>query len=631
MILKSLRDRTNNFGWNKGLFQGLRLGIQYLVFWISYFVMFRVIFLSYHLSETKRLATDTLVSTFIYGFKMDLSFSSYLCLLLFVILALSFFIPKKTTIAIVHGLTLFFVILLSIISVADLELFKEWGFRIDASPLVYFSNPREMAASVASSPYVLLLLAIAGTAFVSFRFYKKFIQNSLAQLTPASLLQSVIYLLFAAVLIIPIRGGLQLAPMNQSIVFFSKHDFANQAAINASWNFFWSFSKQLHSNKNPYINMPMSEAKDLVERYHLEPSPNHMQILNTDAPNVIIILWESFTSKVVPELGGQMEGVVPEFEKLVHQGILFSNFYANGDRSDKGLVSILSGFPAQPTKSIVKVPAKSAQLPTLTQTFNQHGYHTGFFHGGELEFANIKSYLLSAQFDELIGKSDFKKDQLNSKWGAHDHILLDKSLKEINNQPEPFFNLIFTLSSHEPFEIPEVPRFPGDDVENLYKSSLYYTDRAVGEFINDAKLQPWYPRTLIIVLADHGHRLLDQAPRYDKSRYHIPMLWLGGALAVKDTVITKTCSQTDIPKTLLPLVQMDTEQFNWGKNVFNPGSSDGAFYTFNEGIAFVVGTDNVVYDHISKNTLQQTPGISPEQLSLTKAYLQTGYQDYLDK
>jgi phosphoglycerol transferase MdoB-like AlkP superfamily enzyme len=562
---------------------------------------------------------------------MDLSFSSYLCLLLFVVLAVSFFLAKKTTITLVHGLTLFFVIILSIISVVDLELFKEWGFRIDASPLVYLSNPREVAASVASSPYVLLILSIMGTVFVSFRFYKKFIQKTLTKLSPASPLQSVIYLLFAAAMIIPIRGGLQLAPMNQSIVFFSKHDFANQAAINASWNFFWSFSKQLHSKKNPYINMPMAEAEDLVESYQLEPTSNHTQILNTDTPNVIIILWESFTSKVVPELGGQMEGVVPVFENLIHQGILFANFYANGDRSDKGLVSILSGFPAQPTKSIVKIPAKSSQLPTLTKTFNEHGYHTAFFHGGELEFANIKSYLLSSGFDNLIGKAAFQKDQLNSKWGAHDHILLDKSLKEINNQPEPFFNLIFTLSSHEPFEIPVEPQFPGDDVENLYKSSLHYTDRAVGDFINGAKRQPWYQNTLIIILADHGHRLLDQAPRYDKTRYHIPMLWLGGALATKDTVITKTCSQTDIPKTLLPLAQIDTKQFAWGKNILNPASSDGAFYAFNEGIAFISGADYVVYDHLSENTLQQTPGISSEQLTLTKAYLQAAYQDYLDK
>ena len=502
---------------------------------------------------------------------------------------------------------------------------------MDASPLTYLSTPREMAASVASSPYIQLVFSIIISVLISFRVYKNFIANTFAGLTPSSLIQSLIYLLVAAAMIIPIRGGLQLAPMNQSIVFFSKNDFANQAAINASWNFFWSFSKQLHSSKNPYIVMPEDQAEGLVKEYYASSNKIHEQVLKTKNPNVIIILWESFTSKVLQELGGNFEHVVPEFENLIDQGILFENFYANGDRSDKGLVALLSGFPAQPTKSIVKIPAKSSQLPAITKIFNQNNYHTGYFHGGELEFANIKSYLLSSGFNTLLGKNSFKRNQLNSKWGAHDHVLLEKALTEINNQPLPFFNVIFTLSSHEPFEIPEKSEFPGDDIESLYKSSLYYTDKAIGKFIQNAKSQPWYDSTLIIILADHGHRLLDEAPRYDKSRYHVPMLWLGGALAIKDSVVTKTCSQTDIPKTLMSLLDMENESFIYSKNIFDTGSKDGAFYTFNEGISFVLGSDVLVYDHISKNIILRTAGIENQQVTLAKAHLQSTYQDYLNK
>ena len=631
MILKNLRDSTIIKSLSKINLSGLGIGFRYFMFWICYFLLFRAIFLCYHYAESKQLEIDTLFGVFVHGLKMDVSFSSYLCLLLLVVLAFSVFLSQKLTIMLVNGLTICFIILLSSISIIDLELFKEWGFRMDASPLAYLSTPREMGASVAASPYVLLVFLIIISVLISYRIYKKFLISTLEKLPPVKLIDSLLYLLLAAALIIPIRGGLQLAPMNQSIVFFSKNDFANQAAINASWNFFWSFSKQLHTSVNPYEVMPEDQAEDLVKTYYASSGKSNDQILNTENPNVIIILWESFTSKVLQKLGGGSEHVVPEFENLIDQGILFENFYANGDRSDKGLVALLSGFPAQPTRSIVKIPAKSSKLPTITEIFNQNQYYTGYFHGGELEFANIKSYLLSSEFNTILGKDSFKRDQLNSKWGAHDHVLLEKALAEINNQPLPFFNLIFTLSSHEPFEIPEKPKFPGEDIENLYKSSLYYTDKAVGNFIQHAKRQPWYENTLIIILADHGHRLLDEAPRYDKSRYHVPMLWLGGALAVKDSVITKTCSQTDIPKTLMSLLSMESESFLYSKNIFDADSKSGAFYTFNEGISFVSGKDELVFDHISKNLLRRTAGIKEQQVTLAKAHLQATYQDYLNK
>ena len=306
-----------------------------------------------------------------------------------------------------------------------------------------------------------------------------------------------------------------------------------------------------------------------------------------------MILWESFSAQAVSALGGKSSDVVPEFEALVPEGILFTDFYANGERSDKGIVAILSGYPSLPKRSIVKIPAKSLKLPTISGHLNQNGYYTGYFHGGELEFANIRSYLLGAEFNTIIGKNSFSKSDMNSKWGAHDHVVLNRAFKDISKQPQPFFNMIFTLSSHEPFEIPTPARFPGSGLEGLYKSSLHYTDQSIGAFIQKAKKADWYGNTLIIILADHGHRLLDESPRYDKSRYHIPMLWLGGALAVRDTVMAKTFSQTDVAQTLLNQLNLESSAFIWSRDMFNPMSNPGAFYVYNDGVGFVNETSAI--------------------------------------
>jgi len=613
------------------VFHGIGIILRYFLFWLSYFVIFRGVFLLYHFQQTVRLDSHLIFGTFYHGMKMDISFSSYLCLFIFLSLATSSFISIKVISKIITVYTSLFIAAISFISVADLELFTEWGFRIDATPITYLSTPREMAVSASSSPFILLILSIILVTAATIWLFKRTIHPKIVVLSRIKPLTGLRYLFMGALMIIPIRGGLQLAPMNQSVAFFSRDDFANQAAINVPWNFFWSINKQLYSRKNPYLFLPEKDAQSKIAEYYSSSSIDFTSVLLTDKPNVIVIIWESLTSKVLPVLGGNYANVIPEFEALIPEGILFKNFYANGERSDKGIVAVLSGYPALPKRSIVKIPVKSSKLPVLSKVFNASGYYTGFYHGGELNFANIKSYLVGADFNTIVGKKSFNNRDMNSKWGAHDHVVLERALKEISLQPTPFFDVIFTLSSHEPFEIPVAPKFPGEDLESLYLSSLHYTDQSIGNFIKMAKTQPWYENTLIIILADHGHRLLDDAPRYEKGKYHIPMLWLGGALSLKDSIIVKTCSQTDVAKTLLSQTRMNSAPFEWSRDIFNSNSTSGAFYVFNEGVGYIKDHQQLVYDHPSGNLLQRTDNITDEEVVLLKAHLQVAYQDYLNK
>ena len=631
MILKRAGRNFLSGNTSIGYRSGLKAVASYFIFWMCYFLVFRGIFLLYNHQLSWPLELPLISEVFYHGLKMDISFSSYLTLLILVVLSLSIFLPSKTTIAIINVISTIFLILISIISVVDLELFQEWGFRFDATPLMYLNTPREMTASVASSPYIMLISGMVVGFLLSYWLFRKLVLSQFKKVSAPTAVQSLTYLLIAGMMIIPIRGGFQLAPMNQSAAFFSNNDFANQAAINVPWNFFWSLNKQLYSRTNPYEFLPPAEAQKLIENFYQADTSQSKNLLTQPKPNIIVILWESLTSKVLPELGGNYPDVVPELRSLIREGILFDNFYANGNRSDKGIVAILSGYPAQPKRSIVKIPIKSSKLPVITKPLVDNGYYTGYFHGGELAFANIKSYLIHADFNTLVGKEAFNKNQLNSKWGAHDHIVMEKALQDISKQPQPFFNMIFTLSSHEPFDIPVAPQFPGDDLESQYKSSLHYTDQAIGSFIRQAKQQNWYENTLIIILADHGHRLLGENPRYEKDRFHIPMLWLGGALAVKDSVVTKTFSQTDLPKTLLNQLKIDHASFKWSRDILNQSTESTAFYIYNEGIGYVKDDGYLVYDVPSDQVLVRSGLIDKNHIERTKAHLQFTYQDYLDK
>ncbi len=609
----------------------IRFLLYYFFFWLLYFVLFRGLFLWYHQEETSKLSWDLITGTFFHGIWMDISFTSYLCLLVFLLVAISVFLPGRILTNIVKWYTLIVLAFISFLSVADLELFTEWGFRLDATPLAYVNTPMEMAASTASSPYIMLIGSIVLITISSFLLYRKFIHAQLKDLTRIPAIWGIIFLLLTGSLIIPIRGGFQLAPLNQSVAFFSKNDFANQAALNVPWNVFRSLTQEVYSNTNPYRSYPDSSARKLVEHFYYNAGTTSDSLIRTTEPNVIVVLWESLSAAATPALGGRYPHVLPQFESLIEEGILFENFYANGDRSDKGIVSILSGYPPQPKRSIVKIPNKTAKLPMITQYFKRAGYQTSFFHGGELEFANIKTFLQRGDFDQIVGKESFNSEDMNSKWGAHDHVVFDKAFDELKKHREPFFSMIFTLSSHEPFEIPMENKFPGEELEQLYLSSLHYTDRSLGTFVQKIKNQPWYENTLVIVLADHGHRLLNDSGRYLKEKYHVPMLWFGGALNVKDTVVSRYCSQTDLASTLLGLTDMENHAFNWSRDIFNAQNQEGAFYVYNDGISFV-DTDGVtIYDHQSGDLLEASTDSSREKIKLCKAHLQYAYQDYLNK
>lgn len=604
--------------------------LGYLCIWLLFFIVFKAIFLIYHADQSSELTFPFIINIFLHGLRLDLSFSAYIAAIPFLLVSLSVLFPIKFIRAIIKWYTILVTVLVTFLCVVDLELFKAWGFRLDATPLTYIDTPKEMLASAGASPIALLIFILVAVAGLFIFIYIKWIDSLISQAQRVSFLALPLFLFISAALIIPIRGGLQLAPINVSDAYFSNNNFANQAAINVPWNFFNAVSRKTYDKTNPYLFMEESVAKEILKENLTQQDTSHTSLLNTSRPNVLLVIWESFTAKSVEALGG-VKGITPNFAQLTKEGVLFSNFYASGDRSDKGIVSILSAYPAQPTQSIIKLPSKASKLPVLSKSFGQAGYNTSFYYGGELEFANIKAYLVSAGFDNIIGKDRFNSKDWNSKWGAHDHVVFNKVLEDIKGQTKPFFTTIFTLSSHEPFEVPMESHIKGNDEESLFLNSLYYTDKSLHDFIQQLKSLPVYDNTLIIILADHGHRMPLSSKNHDKEKFHIPMLWLGGALIPKDTIVATYGSQTDLAATLLNQIGLPTTDYTWSKNMFSSGANSYAHYVFNNGFGYVSPEGYEVFDNISKKYLHRDAGLTDAQDKFSKAYLQLSFQDFLDK
>ncbi|MEJ8802286.1 LTA synthase family protein [Pontibacter sp. H249] len=603
----------------------------YFLFWLLYFVVARALFLVYHADKSGQLSGGDIFYTFLYGLRLDASFTAYICAIPFLLSLVASAWHRFSAATVIRYYTFILLGLISILLAADLELYTFWGFRLDATPLQYLNTPGEMVATTAAAPVFLLSLVAFALSTGFILLYLRIFDLKKYTLVGKKFAVGALSFLFLILLVLPLRGGWQQIPINQSVVYFSEKPYANHVGLNMPWNLMHAMLKYSKSSSNPYKYMPDEEAEATVKTLYAAPSTTDTTaILTTVKPNVLFIILESYTAKLVGHLGGE-QGVTPNLDQLAAEGITFTNLYSSGDRSEKGMVALLSGYPVQTITSIIKTPKKTEKLPQLSKVFKEQGYKTSYYYGGELEFANIKSYLLNGGYNKLVDKYDFDPSTYNSKWGAHDHVLFERVLEELKQEKEPFFSTVYTLSSHEPYEIPIAPKFPGKDNETLFQNSMYYTDWALGKFIEQAKQQPWWDNTLIVLAADHGHPLPGNDANHLPSKFRMPFILTGGALKQKGLQIETIGSQTDIATTLLATLNLPHQEFSWGRNLLAPIANPFAFYVFNDGFGYVTPQGILTFDNVSKQVITQDTGVTAEQLEHGKAYMQYSFGDFVKK
>ena len=613
----------------------LRFLARYLAFWFAFFMLLRFAFLAYHAQETLALGTGTIAGVLVRGARMDISAASYLALVPVLLLAFAPIIPARALSLVIRAYSYLAIAIASILAATDFELFSKWGSRVDATLLPYLRTPREAAASAESSPVALLALLLIVIVGLGVWGYRRIVERHAAEAPGGRLVRTTLPLLLTGLLLlVPIRGGVQWTPLNPSSTYFSHSDFANQAGLNVAWNFLHSLTIRDYRTSNPYaaaITEP--EARQLVDSLLHTSDATTRHLLRVARPNVIVIIWESATAKVIQRLGG-MPNITPRFDSLSHTGVLFDAMYASGNRSAKGLAAILSGWPAQANAPILSSPSRASRLPGLAEDLARDGYFTAFYYGGELEFADFKSYLVAHGFDRIIGEQDFDRKDWSSKWGAHDHVVLTRLLADARAFRRPFFTALFTLSSHEPYDVPMPPIVPGASEQSHFLNAHIYADRSIGNFISAASREPWWDSTLVVIIADHGHPLPKLPPPAGEAAsqlYHIPMLWLGGALAVRDTVIGVVGSQVDVAPTLLAQLGLAHAQYKWGKNLLAADVQPFAFFSYLDGFGWVDARGRLVYGYNTRQVMQRTPNADDRAVRAGEAYQRLTYQDFLGR
>lgn len=586
------------------------------------FILQKPLFMLYNGSIEKGFGFADYMQVMVHGASLDAATAGYLTAFPFLLVLISIWFRKFPLKKILYGYYILAAALISIIFVVDMALYTFWGFKLDASVFLYIDSPKEALASV-SVGFILLrvlaiLLLIALNSWVLLK-----ITPSVLTATRKRIAGTAGMLLLGGVLFIIIRGGVTESTSNIGQVYFSNEPFLNHSAVNPDFSLLSSMGKSqdFASEFNFFDEEKRAALFDGL--YPTTDGDSIIQVLNTKRPNILIILMEGFGGAFVEPLGG-LPDVTPHFNRLSKEGIFFTNCYANSFRTDRGTVCTFSGYLGLPTASVMKIPAKSRTLPAIAEGLSKAGYKTDFLYGGDINFTNMKSYLLSTGYQRLTANTDFSlAEQTSNAWGVNDDITFEYLYNQLRNRKEegPWHTAFLTLSSHEPFEVPY------HRLEDKIPNAFAYTDECLGKFIDRLKQTPAWKDLLVICLPDHGFYYPREGSNAMPRFYHTPLLWLGGAVK-QPMQVDKIMNQTDLAATLLGQLGLEHTAFTFSRNVLGSDYKyPFAFYSFNNGFSFRDSTGVTVFDNNSGSILFDEPEADESRLDKGKAILQTVYDD----
>jgi phosphoglycerol transferase MdoB-like AlkP superfamily enzyme len=615
----------------------LKSFFKQILFWLVVFTISRIFFLIYYASLLKGISFLSILSTFYYALNLDISACGYIMVIPFFLLVVqTFYNPKwlnKLNLAYVFiALLIYF-----FITTAEIGVYGEWKTKLYFKALNYLENPAEITNTAGTSTVIIISLIFFVQLIGSFWLYRKWFYTKIENLRRNIVFSFLFFIIAGSAMFLGIRGGTQQIPINQSQSYFSKHDILNITAVNSAWNMMHSILNNYENlNSNPFKVYDDAQAKLTVESMYKVSKDTCPEILTTKRPNIVVFILEGWSADLIESLGGDA-GITPNFRELEKEGILFTNFYSSGERSQQGMATIFSGYPAFPIANVVNQPEKYGKLPYIGKMLQNEGYKTSYYFGGQLIYGNMKGYIFDAGFDKIVEGKDFPGNLPRGKLGIQDEYTFPYFLSQINSEEQPFMSALFTMSTHSPYDI-GVPMKKMYDTENEYVNSAVYSDKCFGRFFAEARKQSWYKNTLFIFISDHSHESYRNHDFYEPANKKIVFMLFGDIIKkeYQGIKISKIGSQTDIAATLLPQLGLKADKFKWSKNILNPYSGEFAYYSFEEGVGWIRPGGYFTYHYPLKRFFQlnisDSTTINKDSLIREgKSYLQEVFRDYLDK
>ncbi len=557
-----------------------------------------------------------------YGLVTDMIGASYLTIIPALSVLIFSLFPQVDTPNIIIGCNILLAIAMGLITISDTILYKFWQFKIDSSVFAYLRNLKGAFASV-SVLYVataLICVLLMSSLFFLFVWYIDFLFLPIPVL---SLSDWSDYSIFVGEVLLVLLGlfaiirGIHHRPNNPCVAYYSKFPFYNHCALNPLYSLIYSLSIK-DDFKDQFQYFDETECKRMFEPLFPTAGTPQIELLRTDRPNILFIIWESLSARYIGTLGGET-GIMPRIEQLCEEGVLFTHCDSGSFRTDRGLVCLLSGYLGQPTTSIIKHTRKLPNLPALPRKLRDIGYETMALHGGNCQVMHKTDYYLTTGHNSLISQKELPDSAPTCQWGVNDGYTFDWLYNDIQKKTEQgklWYTTFQTLSSHEPFDVPY------HKLNDEKTNSFAYVDDCFGKFIDKLKASLAWDNLLIVCTGDHGFSYC--APIARDKYPHIPVLLLGGAVK-KPIKIDKIIGQTDIAATLLGQLNLPHEEFIFSRDVLaDTYTYPFSLHTYNNGFLFRDETGFTHYDNIADRAVE---GADERRELLAKVILQTLYTD----
>ena len=519
---------------------------------------------------------------FLYGLKFDLSAAMYVNTLVW----LTYILPLSIRLKIGY---LFFQKITFIVSnfialsfeLGDIGYFRFANRRMVLSDFALFKNTLSMIPTLLIQNWYLALLGLV-SLFIFNTLYKKTTLSS-PPLKTYWLTQILLFIFGIVIFIVAARGGLQHRPLTP----LSSAEFASDLRLmplvsNTTLNVIHSSGQRFLAEKT-YMS---DTAAEHIYPVFIKPHPNS----SFRPVNVVVIAIESCGKEYSAFFNSNKmgyQGFTPVLDSIAQQSLYCENTFANGLRSTQGVAAISTGLPSLMEDPFMFSPYQSNLLDGLGAHLRRKGYNTAFFHGAHRGSMDFDKFAPLTGFSHFYAREDFpeKEGDYDGTWGIWDEPMFQFMLNKLNVTPQPFYGMIFTLTSHHPYAVPTWFEKKYPTLEPVERATLY-TDWTLGQFFAEAKKQPWFENTLFVISADHtgAHSTVAEYQTV-VGRFKIPILFYKPN-EIKPTVLPRVGQQIDIAPSVLDFLHYDAPYLSFGRSIFTPLSINNDFYAvnFEEGL-----------------------------------------------
>ncbi len=556
-------------------------------------------------------------------------------------------------------LILFLMLFISLFAfAAEFPFWDEFKTRFNFIAVDYLIYTYEVVSNINQSyPIPLLLIGLlAVISIIFFVFWKKKIFHNAfqSQMRFGKRLGNTVLILALG------TAGLFFLKNDQSE--YSNNAYINELTKNGAFSFFNAYRTNELDYKKFYRTLPDKQAFSIIKKELLQDDDHYIRPVwdnitrtvngenNSQRPNIVLICIESFSADFLTKFGNQ-DQLTPNYEKMAAQSIYFTNLYATGTRTVRGMEALTLSVPPTPGNSIVR-RQDNEKLFSVATVLRKKDYQLSFIYGGDGYFDNMNAFFGGQGFaivdrnrgNPLPEKIKTTRTSIEDKdvtfenaWGICDEDIYRQSLKRADTEAhsgKPFFQFVMTTSNHKPYS------FPAGKInlpQGTRNAAVRYTDYALGKYMDAARAKPWFKNTVFVIIADH---CASSAGKWEitPEKHHIPAILYNTGRQPQE--VGKLVSQIDVMPTLFSLLGWTFDSAFYGKDIFRMKTNEeralmGNYRTLGllKNNIFTQINDRrevkqFAFDPVKKQITTETKTADPTLQNLTVSYYQTASERF---